>query len=145
MKASLRTKMLGIRKSISSLERIKASKKIAQTLLTLPEWKEAKTISMYSALPTEVDTQFLKKDTTKNFVTPESKQKADLYIIPGVAFDREGNRLGRGRGFYDRLLKAVKAPKIGIAFEKQMVAQVPHTKYDVPMTMVVTEYETYTP
>ncbi|MCX6792347.1 MAG: 5-formyltetrahydrofolate cyclo-ligase [Candidatus Gottesmanbacteria bacterium] len=63
----------------------------------------------------------------------------DLFIVPGIVFDREGNRLGHGKGYYDRLLKGIDAPKIGLAYAMQMVAQVAHTSYDVPMTMVVTE------
>jgi 5-formyltetrahydrofolate cyclo-ligase len=47
--------------------------------------------------------------------------------------------LGHGKGYYDRLLSGIDAPKIGLAYTMQMVAEVPHTSYDVPMTMVVTE------
>ena len=67
----------------------------------------------------------------------------DLFIVPGVAFDPNGNRLGRGKGFYDRLLAGVIVPKIGLAYEMQMVAKVPHSSYDVPMTLVITEEGTY--
>jgi len=63
----------------------------------------------------------------------------DLFIIPGIVFDREGYRLGYGKGYYDRLLAGIDVPKIGLAYTMQMVAEVPHTSYDVPMTMVVTE------
>jgi 5-formyltetrahydrofolate cyclo-ligase len=63
----------------------------------------------------------------------------DLFIVPGVTFDLNGNRLGRGKGYYDRLLAGITAPKIGLAYAVQMVAEVPHTSYDVPMTAVITE------
>jgi 5-formyltetrahydrofolate cyclo-ligase len=63
----------------------------------------------------------------------------DLFIVPGVAFDRQGYRLGHGKGYYDRLLAGIDAPKIGLAYEYQLVAQLPRSSYDVPMTMVVTE------
>lgn len=63
-----------------------------------------------------------------------------IIIVPGVAFDRNGNRLGRGRGFYDRLLKTTpNAYKIGVAFNFQMVDQVPTEPLDVPMNQVITE------
>lgn len=64
----------------------------------------------------------------------------DLIIVPGVAFDRNGNRMGRGRGFYDRLLRQTpRAYKIGVAFNFQMRVQIPIEAHDIPMDMVVSE------
>ncbi|NDW09177.1 5-formyltetrahydrofolate cyclo-ligase [Dysgonomonas sp. 520] len=68
-------------------------------------------------------------------------KKIDLIIVPGVAFDRQLNRLGRGKGYYDRFLKQVKAPKIGICFEFQLLDKIPIDEHDIPMDMVVTENE----
>jgi 5-formyltetrahydrofolate cyclo-ligase len=67
----------------------------------------------------------------------------DLFIVPGIVFDWDGYRLGHGKGYYDRLLAGIDAPKIGLAYAVQMIAKVPHTSYDVPMTVVVTEEGTY--
>lgn len=61
----------------------------------------------------------------------------DLILVPGVAFDRAGNRLGRGRGYYDKVLKQTRAHKAGIAFDFQMVEQVPVEPHDVRMDSVV--------
>ena len=64
----------------------------------------------------------------------------DLIIVPGVAFDRRGGRLGRGGGYYDRLLrKAKKAVKIGVCFREQIVRKVPMEKRDVKMDLVITD------
>lgn len=64
----------------------------------------------------------------------------EMIIVPGMAFDTMGNRMGRGRGFYDRLLKSTpNAYKVGVAFSFQMVEQVPVESFDVPMDAVVTE------
>lgn len=63
----------------------------------------------------------------------------DIFIVPGVAFDENGNRLGRGKGYYDRLLAGIDAPKIGLAYSFQIVAKLPRSSYDVPMTIVVSE------
>jgi 5-formyltetrahydrofolate cyclo-ligase len=62
----------------------------------------------------------------------------DLVLVPGVAFDLQGNRLGRGKGFYDRLLKDFRGTKAAIAFDEQMTAGVPVEKNDVRMDYVVT-------
>lgn len=63
---------------------------------------------------------------------PETRQgvdlrEIDLVIVPGLGFDREKNRLGRGEGFYDRFLKTVKPPviKVGIAFDCQILDRLP--------------------
>ena len=67
-------------------------------------------------------------------------ERIDLIIVPGVAFDSEGNRMGRGRGFYDRLLKTTpNAKKIGVAFDFQMIEHVPVEPFDVKMDHVITE------
>lgn len=64
----------------------------------------------------------------------------DLMIIPAVAFDRSGNRLGRGKGFYDRLLSSTKATKVGVGYEFQLLEEVPSEPHDIPMDMVITQY-----
>jgi 5-formyltetrahydrofolate cyclo-ligase len=63
----------------------------------------------------------------------------DLAIIPGVAFDDQGHRLGRGKGFYDRFLPSTQAYKIGITFRCQLVDNVPVDDLDIAMDEVVTE------
>lgn len=63
----------------------------------------------------------------------------ELAIIPGMAFDSKGHRLGRGKGYYDRLLPKLKnAYKIGICFPYQLVDDVPTDDYDVLMDEVLT-------
>jgi 5-formyltetrahydrofolate cyclo-ligase len=65
--------------------------------------------------------------------------KIDLAIIPGVSFDKVGNRLGRGKGYYDRLLPKIKAFKIGICFSFQLSEDIPTEPHDTKMNLVVTE------
>lgn len=64
--------------------------------------------------------------------------RLDLVLVPGVAFDLNGNRLGRGKGFYDRLLPETRKCKCGVAFDEQMVAEVPTGALDVPMDFILT-------
>ena len=63
----------------------------------------------------------------------------ELMVIPAVAFDRKGNRLGRGKGFYDRLLSTSKATKIGVGYEFQLFDSLPSEPHDVAMDMVITQ------
>ncbi|HVP67354.1 MAG TPA: 5-formyltetrahydrofolate cyclo-ligase [Anaeromyxobacteraceae bacterium] len=65
----------------------------------------------------------------------------DLVVVPGVAFDESGNRLGRGRGHYDATLAGLPgtASRVGLAFEIQLVPLVPREDHDAPLDAVVTE------
>ena len=71
--------------------------------------------------------------------TFEAFDQIELVVVPGMAFDKEGKRLGRGKGFYDRLLpRLTHAKKIGICFPYQLVDDVPTTPQDIPMDKVIT-------
>ena len=65
----------------------------------------------------------------------------DLVVVPGVAFDADGRRLGRGRGHYDATLAALRpgAARVGLAFEAQLVPALPEEPHDARMDAVVTE------
>lgn len=72
-------------------------------------------------------------------------EAVELIAVPGVAFDRKGNRMGRGRGFYDRLLKSTpRAVKIGLAYDFQMMDAIPTEPHDVRMDAVACESELIT-
>jgi 5-formyltetrahydrofolate cyclo-ligase len=62
----------------------------------------------------------------------------DLALVPGVAFDCGGGRLGRGKGFYDRLLMSARAVKCGIALDHQIEAGLPCEPHDLTMNCIVT-------
>jgi 5-formyltetrahydrofolate cyclo-ligase len=66
--------------------------------------------------------------------------KVDLIIVPGIAFDYAGHRIGHGMGYYDRLLSEnVKATKIALAFELQLVETIPAERHDVSVDIIITE------
>ena len=66
-------------------------------------------------------------------------QDISVAVIPGVGFDRNGNRLGRGRGYYDRLLpRLTHTYKIGICFPFQLIDKIPTEPQDIPMNEVIT-------
>ena len=70
-----------------------------------------------------------------------SPEKIDLIILPGVAFDFMGNRIGRGKGYYDRFLKKVRSSafKIALAYEIQIVENISVDVHDIPVNKIITE------
>lgn len=80
------------------------------------------------------------EEPTGNEVTDPGE--IELVVVPAVAYDRKGRRLGRGKGFYDRFLASTKATKIGIGYEFQLVDELPSESHDIPMDMIVTQHTT---
>lgn len=66
-------------------------------------------------------------------------KKVDLVIVPGVAFDRKQNRMGYGKGYYDKFLSKIKAPKVGICFDFQLLDTIPTGENDIKMDYIVSE------
>jgi 5-formyltetrahydrofolate cyclo-ligase len=64
--------------------------------------------------------------------------RLDLILVPGVAFDGHGRRLGRGKGFYDQLLESVRGTTCGVAFDEQIVETVPVEPHDVYLNCILT-------
>ncbi|MCI9054313.1 MAG: 5-formyltetrahydrofolate cyclo-ligase [Muribaculaceae bacterium] len=79
-----------------------------------------------------------------NIEEPTGEETADindieLIIVPGVAYDRRGNRIGRGKGYYDRLLRDTRAVTIGVAYSCQLCDDIEPDEFDVPVNYVITE------
>lgn len=74
-----------------------------------------------------------------------SVSEIEMIVVPGMAFDSHGNRVGRGRGYYDRLLASTKALKVGVAYDCQMVDEIETDAHDQPVDIVITETRTYFP
>ncbi len=68
-------------------------------------------------------------------------EEIDLVILPGTAFDIKGNRLGYGAGYYDKLLehKRTNTTLIGLAYELQLVNNIPNMPHDIPVNKIITE------
>ena len=82
-----------------------------------------------------------------HILEPENKQEnlirpdlIDAIVVPLVAFDKRGNRMGMGGGFYDRMLKKVSAEclLIGVAYDFQLIENVPTESWDMPLDEVIT-------
>ncbi len=63
----------------------------------------------------------------------------DILVVPGIAFDKKGNRLGYGKGFYDRLLSGKRTFSIGLAYSFQLLENLPHEKYDKRLDAIASE------
>lgn len=91
-------------------------------------------IAIYGELAT--DGKYGIEEPTAASVSPD---EIDLVIVPAVALDIKGNRLGRGKGYYDRLLpQCPQAYKIGVALECQLLEELPVDPFDVPLDAVFT-------
>lgn len=63
--------------------------------------------------------------------------KIELAVVPGMAFDKEGNRLGRGKGYYDKILCKLNCYKIGICFPFQLYKEIPTEIHDIKMDEII--------
>jgi 5-formyltetrahydrofolate cyclo-ligase len=72
-------------------------------------------------------------------VRPVDGDRIDAALVPGLAFDETGNRLGRGMGYFDRILHDLRGVKIALAYDFQIVSEVPTEAHDTSMDFIVTE------
>ncbi|MBU5427392.1 5-formyltetrahydrofolate cyclo-ligase [Tissierella pigra] len=108
--------------------------------ITIPKTRELLVSDVYSLSELEVgdyNIEVPKKEFTR-VVDPNT---IDLILVPGVAFAKDGYRVGYGGGYYDRFLSKLlnPTPKIAIGFDLQVVDKVPTDQYDLPVDMIVTE------
>ena len=102
-------------------------------------------------LPTIVSGDIVPVELTKisqlqegkfHILEPKNNQfigEIDIIIVPGIAFDKKGNRLGRGRGFYDRFLCQHTSVTVGLCFDFQLVEKVPIEANDIAVEKIITE------
>ena len=64
-------------------------------------------------------------------------------IVPGTVFDKQGHRIGYGKGYYDKLNKFLKCPKISLAYSFQIIQNIPAEKHDVKIDILITEKKIY--
>jgi len=95
-------------------------------------------VSSFDDRSIEVDDHGIRTPRGGRLVVPAS---IDLVVVPGLAFDTHGNRLGRGGGFYDRFLPRLRraATTVGLAFDDQVVENVPAGEQDVKIDSLVTD------
>jgi 5-formyltetrahydrofolate cyclo-ligase len=154
-KAALRSRMQQRLTELSSDERDSHSKQICERIVRSPEWQQAKRVALFVPLRSEADISGLNEEaraaqkvitTIAPTIRVEAElqfgtDKIDLIVVPGLAFSRDGHRLGRGGGFFDRLLAgpAAAAYKLGVCFDFQLLESIPIEPHDIVMDTVVTE------
>lgn len=118
-----------------------------QTQAFLEKWHLVKQIILPTVVGDDIIPVAYGKDTSFavgdfNILEPQNEPYTgdfDLIVVPGVAFDRQGNRLGRGKGYYDRFLcQHLEVPRIGICFDFQLVEEVPAESFDIRMDEAIT-------
>ena len=77
----------------------------------------------------------------EEFIRPVDPSDIDLVVVPGVAFDTYGYRVGYGGGYYDRFLSNIArtVPKIAVGFSLQLTERLPRESFDIPVDMLITE------
>lgn len=90
----------------------------------------------YEETRLELGAFMIEEPTGTDTVSPD---EIELIIVPAVAYDRRGNRLGRGRGYYDRLLAESRATKIGVGYDFQLLDSLPTEPHDIGMDIIVTQ------
>ena len=109
--------------------------------ITIPETKELKLSQVLDFDHLEIG--FYDILTPKEeFISYVDPSEVDLIIVPGVAFDRNGYRIGYGGGYYDRFLANLDhVTKISLAFDMQLISSIPHEHFDIPVNYIITEKE----
>lgn len=152
-----------IRKSVSVWEQVEQDERFKRAQVVLAywsmedevfthdfvcKWAAQKTILLPCVHGDELDIRYFdgreKLCPGEGYAIPEPVgelftdfDKIDVILVPGVAFDKTFNRLGRGKGYYDRILKQTAACKLGICFDFQLLENIPVEEHDVKMTKVV--------
>lgn len=117
-----------------------------QTHAFIEKWHLRKTLILPTVVGGDIIPVVCGKDTwfavgDFNIMEPQDEPYTghfDLIVVPGVAFDRKGNRLGRGKGYYDRFLsKHLQVKRIGICYDFQLVDEVPAEPFDICMNEII--------
>ena len=157
--------MRRLNRALDSQQRLRASAAIFSAVERLPEFRAARTVAVFAALPDEpaTDEVLARWASTRRVVLPRVEGpdalvfgalgilepqgerpcpagEIDLVVCPGVAFTADGRRLGRGRGYYDRYLgdPAFRGFRVGVCYAHQLVDDLPVEPHDVRMDRVIT-------
>lgn len=153
-KGVLRRAMLLELENMSTEERVARSEKICARVAETSEWNSATRVLLFS--PFRMEPQIAALETAAGagerelFIIPPTLRNEgeldlpftpDLILVPGLAFTRANHRLGRGGGFYDRLLsgRGAAAWKLGVCFSIQFRNRIPQEEHDVMLDAVISD------
>ncbi len=168
-KAELRASILAARARWGSLYRSESDRAIEERLLALPEWRAARSVFSYVSVRGEPSTRGILAaalSAGKRLSVPLCEERGimrrpapfgllepgedapivepgaiDLAIIPCLAADRSGHRLGHGAGYYDRYLPLLDCPTVCLCRGRALVERLPSEPHDIRVKMVLTEGE----
>ena len=153
-KAELRSAMIRLLRAMTPDERAARSASICRAVLSSAPWQRSERILLFTPMRSEPDISALHDAAVKTgkaaaAIPSDVRLEAELslpfdpqlILVPGLAFSPNGHRLGRGGGFYDRLLagRGRAAWKVGICFPMQVHPAIPHEPHDIILDAVICE------
>jgi 5-formyltetrahydrofolate cyclo-ligase len=160
-KRVVRRTLMSAREGLLREDAVRLSRMACLRLLALDAFAAARAIALYRPLGNEVDPGLIAEAAQQagkvlyypctlgggsgfrslaSDTSESSRPNPILFVVPGVAFDESGVRLGRGGGWYDRALAAYPdGTRVGFAYDFQIVPRLPCAVWDVPMHVTVTD------
>jgi len=132
------------RSEVQTEEMIKTSIKMGKNIFVPTILPECLNLAPSKIFDFDIELEKGKKgilEPKKEYYRLFPSENIDLIIVPGVAFDLSGNRIGRGFGYYDNFLRKVpsSAKIVALAFEMQIVKKIPNDNNDIPVHKIITE------
>lgn len=142
-----KSKVIALYSNISSEVETKELIKISleNKKVVLPKINKDNTMDFYEInclKDLEVGAFNIKEPKVKN-KKPIKKEEIDLIIIPGICFDKNRNRIGYGKGYYDKYLSNTNIKKIGLCYEEQITKEIKSDKTDISLDYLITEIKIY--
>jgi 5-formyltetrahydrofolate cyclo-ligase len=153
-KETLRAQMREYLRALTLDDRALRSRVICERVAELPVWKAARVATLFEPMNSEPQITTLIEELRRRgseiiIILPSAREHddvpiispIDLVLVPGLAFTRDGGRLGNGRGFFDRFLahRTPRAAKIGVCFNFQILPSLPLEAHDVKVGLVVSD------
>lgn len=158
-KTKIRLEMREIRDAIDGQLLLQKNDDICRGIMSLPEYKTAEQIMTYVSFGTEVNPEtamhtaaaegkrimipdhFGLVEVTGVFARRAEAEEIDFVLIPGLAFDESGRRLGYGGGWYDRFTSKLRSgvKLAGLAYEEQVVRSLPAEPHDLRLDLIITD------